>query len=106
MKFHIVSSAIIIAVSLAGPIAARAQGIPDGVFHGASVGSQAAGPIGAVVGGAVGGVVGGVEGGVKGILGIQPIYAAYPQSPAPQVYRYHHAARHSSRHGRGIHPSS
>jgi hypothetical protein len=58
---------------LAVPLAAHAQGIPDGIQHGASVGSQTAGPVGAVVGGAVGGVIGGVE----GLFGLRPTYVAY-----------------------------
>jgi hypothetical protein len=78
---------------LAVPLAAHAQGIPDGIQHGASVGSQTAGPVGAVVGGAVGGVIGGVE----GLFGWGPTYVAYPQ-PAPVVYPHHHRLRHLHRH--------
>ena len=53
MKFHIVFAAGV-ALALACPLSAQAQGIPDGIAHGADVGNQTAGPIGAVVGGAVG----------------------------------------------------
>jgi hypothetical protein len=61
VKYHILF-ATAVAATLALPLAARAQGIPDGVAHGGSVGMNTAGPIGAVVGGAVGGVVGGFGG--------------------------------------------
>lgn len=44
--------ASVLAGLLAIPLAANAQGIPDGIQHGASVGSETAGPVGAVVGGA------------------------------------------------------
>jgi hypothetical protein len=83
-----------VAASLVTPLAARAQGVPDGVVHGASVGNHTAGPIGAVVGGAVGGVIGGFE----GALGIHPV--AYPQEPRP-AYRYHRRwRRHAYRNVR------
>jgi len=86
--------ACVVAV-LAVPLAAHAQGIPDGIQHGASVGSQTAGPVGAVVGGAVGSVIGGVE----GLFGLGPTYVAYPQpASAPVVYPHHHRLRHSHRH--------
>jgi len=90
--------ASVVVASLACPLAAQAQGIPDGVAHGAYVGNQTAGPVGAVVGGAVGGVIGGVE----GVLGVRPTYAAYPgPEPAPVYYHRRHGVRHSYyRHGR------
>lgn len=91
MKFHIVFAAGV-ALALACPLSAQAQGIPDGIAHGADVGNQTAGPIGAVVGGAVGGVIGGVE----GVLGIGPAYVAYP-APEP-VYHHRHWRRHAYRH--------
>jgi hypothetical protein len=75
-----------VVASLAIPVAAQAQGIPDGMQHGAYVGSQTAGPVGWVVGGAVGGMIGGVE----GLFGLGPTYVAYSQ-PAPVV---HHRHRH------------
>jgi hypothetical protein len=89
-------------VSLCSPLAAQAQGIPDGITHGAYVGNQQAGPVGAVVGGAVGGVIGGVE----GLFGIGPTYVAYPSEEAPPVYRHRHWARHSYRHLRHDHAAS
>src|SRR6202161_4032771 len=90
VKFQIVFAAAV-AVSLVSPLAAQAQGIPDGVAHGAYVGNNAAGPVGAVVGGAVGGVIGGIN----GVLGIGPNYAAYP---AEESRAYRHRVRHSYRH--------
>lgn len=100
MKFHIVF-ATGVAVALACPLAAQAQGIPDGMAHGAYVGNQQAGPIGAVVGGAVGGVIGGFE----GALGIGPTYVAYPAGEPGPVYRHRHGVRHSYRHIRHEHPT-
>ena len=91
MKLHIFS-AVAVAATLALPLAAQAQGIPDGIAHGGYVGMNTAGPIGAVVGGAVGGVVGGVE----GLLGVGPAYASYQEGP-PHRYRHHHWVRHSYR---------
>ncbi len=93
MKVKILFAGVVVA-SLASPLAAQAQGIPDGVAHGAYVGNQEAGPIGAVVGGAVGGVIGGVE----GVLGLGPTYAAYPVGEPPRFYRRRHVVRHSYRH--------
>jgi hypothetical protein len=90
VKFHILFAAAATAI-LASPLAAQAQGIPDGIAHGAYVGNNTAGPVGAVVGGAVGGVIGGVE----GLFGVRPVYAEYAE---PRVY--HHRVRHSYRHRR------
>lgn len=101
MKFHILFAAVAVA-ALASPLAANAQGIPDGVAHGAYVGNNAAGPIGAIVGGAVGGVVGGFE----GALGIHPTYAAYQEGPAPRVYHHRRGVRHSYHHIHRKHATS
>jgi hypothetical protein len=92
VKYHILFPTAV-AATLALPLAAQAQGIPDGVAHGGSVGMNTAGPIGAVVGGAVGGVVGGVE----GLFGIGPTYAAYPEGE-PRPYRHRHWVRHTYHH--------
>jgi hypothetical protein len=91
VKFHMLFAGVV-AASLVSPLAAQAQGIPDGVAHGAYVGNQDAGPIGAVVGGAVGGVVGGVE----GLLGVGPTDTSYLAEP-PRPYHPHHGVRHSRR---------
>jgi hypothetical protein len=91
VKPHILFAATI-AAALALPVAAQAQGIPDGVAHGGYVGMNTAGPVGAVVGGAVGGVVGGIE----GLFGIGPVYAAYDEGPVPINHRRHYV-RHSYR---------
>ncbi len=96
MKYHVVFAAVV-AASFVWPLAAQAQGIPDGVAHGVYVGTQAAGPVGAVVGGAVGGVIGGVD----GLLGIRPV--AYPVAPRPPVFRRRHYIRHSYRYVRHRH---
>ena len=96
MKYRILLAATAI-VMLSSPLAAHAQGIPDGITHGAYVGNNTAGPIGAFVGGAVGGIVGGFE----GALGIGSQQAAYQVEPSPPVYHrthvrhsYHHVHRH------------
>jgi hypothetical protein len=86
---YLMSLAIAV-VMLSSTLAARAQGIPDGIAYGAYVGNNTAGPVGAVVGGAVGGVVGGFE----GALGFGPRYVAYPDGGAPASYRSHRV-RHS-----------
>jgi hypothetical protein len=91
VKFNTVFAGVVV-TSLACPLAAQAQGIPDGISHGAYVGDQTAGPVGAVVGGAVGGVIGGVE----GLFGFGPTYVAYPQ-PAPPVHLRRHWLRHPHR---------
>lgn len=88
MKLRMVFAGLITA-SLAIPVAAQAQGIPDSMQHGAYVGSQTAGPVGWVIGGAVGGVVGGVE----GLFGFGPTYVAYSQ-PSPVVVRHRHRHVH------------
>ncbi len=97
MKFHILFAAVVIA-SLASPLAAQAQGVPGGIAYGVYEGNRQAGPVGAVVGGAVGGVIGGVE----GLLGMQPVYAAYPER-TPRVYHHRRWMRHSYRHARRRH---
>jgi len=58
--------ASIVAVVLALPIAAHAEGTVRGAAEGAEEGGRAAGPVGAIVGGTVGAAVGTVN----GILGI------------------------------------
>lgn len=60
----------ILALLLATPQAARAQGLVKGVQDGAQAGNKAAGPVGGVLGGAIGGVVG-VFTGVLGVNGEQ-----------------------------------
>jgi hypothetical protein len=92
VKHHLVFAAVV-AASFVCPLAAHAQGIPDGVTHGAYVGTETAGPIGAVVGGAVGGVIGGVD----GLLGI------YPVAPPSPVYRRRNYIRHSYHYYRHRH---
>ncbi len=61
---------IMLALALAMPAGAYAQGIVGGAEEGSANGAAAAGPVGAVVGGAVGGAVGAVTGGVNGLLGL------------------------------------
>jgi len=88
VKLHIVLAAAV-AATFALPLAAQAQGIPDGVAHGGYVGMNTAGPIGAVVGGVVGGI--------EGLFGIGPVYAAYDEGPVRVDHR-RHWVRHSYRH--------
>jgi hypothetical protein len=92
VKYNLVFAAVVVA-SFVCPLAAHAQGIPDGVAHGAYVGTETAGPIGTVVGGAVGGVIGGVD----GLLGI------YPAPPPSPVYRHRNYIRHSYHYYRHRH---
>jgi hypothetical protein len=66
MVHRSIIAAVFGATALFIPLAAHAQGVPDGAAHGARVGDHDAGPVGAVAGGVVGGVIGGVN----GILGI------------------------------------
>jgi hypothetical protein len=91
LKFHSLFASAAVVASLAYPLAAQAQGIPDGVAHGAYVGSHDAGPVGAVVGGAVGGVLGGIE----GALGMHP--AVYSEGPPPRRIIHRRWVRHSYR---------
>jgi len=72
--------------TLASPLAAQAQGIPEGAAHGAYVGYNTAGP--------VGGVVGGTVGGVEGLFGVGPGYGYWEGQPA---YRRGYPTRHSYR---------
>lgn len=94
MKPHLLYAGVVAAL-LGCPLAAQAQGIPDGASHGAYVGGQTAGPIGGVVGGVVGGVIGGVN----GILGVHPV--SYPAEEAAPVRRNHYLRRHA--YGRHMH---
>jgi hypothetical protein len=72
------------------PLAAQAQGIPEGASYGFNTGNRMAGPVGAVVGG----VVGGVTGGINGMLGVDP--RAADVQPQPVAYR--HQVRHIRHH--------
>ena len=92
VKLSAFFAAAVIAASVC-PLAAHAQGVPDGISHGVYEGNRVAGPIGAVVGGAVGGVLGGIG----GVLGAQPTYAAYSEGAPPRAYHRRHYARHSAR---------
>jgi hypothetical protein len=88
VKPHLLYAGVVAAL-LGWPLAAQAQGIPDGVSHGSYVGDQTAGPIGGVVGGVVGGFIGGVD----GMLGFHP--ASYPAAEAPPVHRRYYERRHA-----------
>ena len=85
-----------LAVALAIPVVANAQGAPGGAAYGFNEGGRIAGPIGAVVGGAVGGVVGGVE----GVLGVdRPYYYPRPEYGEYRPVRirttHHYRRRHA-----------
>jgi len=82
---------VALAVLVAAPLAAQAQGVPGGVEHGAREGERAAGPVGAVVGGAIGGVVGGVA----GVLGVEqrPRFHRYVVERHVPSYRYREEVR-------------
>jgi hypothetical protein len=62
--------AVALVATLASPLAAQAQNIPEGSAHGAYVGYNTAGPVGWAVGGVVGGTIGGME----GLFGVAPGY--------------------------------
>lgn len=93
MKMKLIVAAACLA---ALPLAAQAQGIPEGASYGFHEGNRMAGPVGAVVGT----VVGGVTGGINGVLGVHPYAEAEPAPTRPVhvVYRhrvrYHHHVRH------------
>jgi hypothetical protein len=72
------------------PLAAQAQGIPEGASYGFHQGNRMAGPVGAVVGG----VVGGVTGGINGVLGVDP----RPEEVRPQPVAYRHHVWHRRHH--------
>jgi hypothetical protein len=100
VKFNILVTAAVIGIASLGlPLAAQAQGIPDGMAHGANEGGRVAGPLGVVVGGAVGGVIGGIQ----GVLGIAPVYAAYPEGEPRLYHRHRHWTRHTRRHMHHMH---
>src|ERR1700752_3117158 len=75
-----------LAVALALPALAQAQGVPGGVERGSRDGERAAGPVGAVGGGVVGGVVGGVA----GVLGVdqRPRFHSYVVEQPRPSYTY------------------
>ena len=77
MKLYGMLAAAFVA-TLASPLAAQAQSIPEGTAHGAYVGYNTAGPVGWVVGGVVGGTIGGIQ----GVFGVGPSYYE-----GPGVYR-------------------
>jgi len=100
MKLKLIVAAACLA---ALPLAAQAQGIPEGASYGFHEGNRMAGPVGAVVGT----VVGGVTGGINGMLGVQPYAEAEPEPARPvhvvyrhhvryhhHVWRHHHVVRH------------
>jgi Protein of unknown function (DUF1236) len=80
-----------IALALAIPAIADAQGVPGGIERGAREGERAAGPVGAVVGGTIGGVVGGVA----GILGVdqRPRFRSYVVEQRRPSYAYREEVR-------------
>ena len=82
---------ISVAVALALPGLARAQGVPGGAAEGAAQGGAAAGLPGAIVGG----VVGGVAGGVAGVLGVdqRPRFRSYVVEQRPPSYEYREEVR-------------
>ena len=98
MKLKLIVAAACLA---ALPLAAQAQGIPQGASYGFHEGNRMAGPVGAVVGT----VVGGVTGGINGMLGVHPYVEAEPARPVHVVYRHHvrhhvwhhHVIRHRHR---------
>ena len=92
MRLYSVLAAAFVA-TLGSPLAAQAQGIPEGAAHGAYVGYNTAGPVGWVVGGVVGGTIGGVE----GLFGVGPGYGYGEGQP---VYRRGYPTRHSYHHVR------
>jgi hypothetical protein len=94
MKF-IVAAACLAAL----PLAAQAQGIPEGASYGFHEGNRMAGPVGAVVGTVVGGVTGCINGG----LGVQPYAEAEPARPVHVVYRHHVRYHHHVRRHHIVH---
>ena len=79
------------------PLAAQAQGIPEGASYGFHTGNRMAGPVGAVVGT----VVGGVTGGINGMFGVDPRAEARPVQPERVSYTHH--VRHVRHHHRVHH---
>jgi hypothetical protein len=77
---------MLLATTLALPMAAQAQGTVRGAQEGEAQGNHDAGPIGAVVGGAVGAVAGTVG----GILGVEdrPRFHEYVVRERVPSYRY------------------
>jgi hypothetical protein len=75
-----------LAVTVALPAVAQAQGVPGGVERGSREGERAAGPVGAIVGGVIGGVVGGVN----GVLGVdqRPRFHSYVVERHHPSYQY------------------
>ena len=84
MKIKISLAAVALLIAL--PLAASAQGVVRGADEGVREGEHAAGPVGAVVGG----VVGAVGGGVAGLLGVdrRPRFRAYVEHEHHASYVY------------------
>jgi hypothetical protein len=80
-----------LAVTVALPAVALAQGVPGGVERGSREGERAAGPVGAIVGGVIGGVVGGVN----GVLGVddRPRFHRYVEERHYPSYQYNEDVR-------------
>ncbi len=85
MMMRILGTAAV-AVVLASPIVAQAQGVPGGIERGSREGERAAGPVGAIVGGTIGGVVGGIN----GVLGVddRPRFRNYVVEQRRPSYAY------------------
>jgi len=92
MKLKLLVAAACLSAAL--PLAAQAQGIPQGASYGFHEGNRMAGPVGAVVGT----VVGGVTGGVNGLFGVDP--RAESEPVRPQHVAYHHRMVHVRHHHR------
>lgn len=90
MKARLIGIAAL-AVALAGPTMAQAQGVAGGVEQGVRDGERAAGPVGAIVGGTIGGVVGGIN----GVLGIdqRPRFRTYVVEQRRPSYVYREPVR-------------
>ena len=80
-----------LAVTMALPVLAHAQGVPGGIERGSRDGERAAGPVGAIVGGVIGGVVGGVN----GVLGVdeRPRFRNYVVERRHPSYQYREDVR-------------
>ena len=94
MKHRILTASLplaALALTLALPLTAQAQGTIRGAQDGAAAGDRAAGPIGAIIGG----TVGAATGTVGGILGVQdrPRFREYVVRERHPSYRYSNDVR-------------